>query len=172
MSIIDTQVKYPADGNTSVIWIPGADGVDDVNAPTVEEIQAGVDLSCDIQSGGLDLGISSGTIEAASLCSANVSQSTGRTTVSPTLTFWRYRQPEDTAWDLARKGEVGWLVVRTGIASEAAYEDGQEVIVGLFEMGEPSPAFPGGDTNNTFALNFNLVNGADFDAHAVVGGAS
>lgn len=169
---IDVQVKYPADGNTAVIWVPGADGVADVHAPTVEEIQDGIDLSCDIQSGGLDLGVGSGTIDGASLCSSNVAQSTGRTTVSPTLTFWRYRPPQDTAWDLARKGSLGWLVVRSGYPSEDVFEDGQEVWIGLFEMGEPAPAFPGGDTNKTFALNFNLVNGAQFDQHAVVGGES
>lgn len=165
------EVKFPADGNTRVDWVPGADGIEDITAPTTTELATGVDLSCEITSGGLDLGVSSGTIDGASLCSDAVAQSTGRTTVSPSITFWRYRPPEDTAWDLAVKGSLGYLVVRTGVESDAEYEDGQEVWVGLFEMGEPAPEFPGGDTNTTFTLNFNLVSGREFDQKAVVGGA-
>lgn len=166
--------KYPADGHTMVLLVPADPGIDDVHAPELAELTdpAVIDISCDIMSGGLNLGVGSGVIDGASICSANVSQSTGRTTVSPTLSFWRYLAPDDTAWEVAEKGDQYWLVVRSGYTYETALAEGQEVWLGLFEMGEPQPQFPGGDTNKSFDLNFNLVSGADFDQKAVIGGAS
>lgn len=172
MSMTDVQVKYPADGNTRIVWVPGADGIADIHAPTVTELAAGVDISCEVQSGGLDLGVSSGVIDGASICSSAVAQSTGRTTVSPTLTCWRYRPPADVAWALAEKGSIGYLAVRSGIDYETEWDEDQEVWIGLFEMGEPAPSFPGGDTNSDFSLNFNLVDGTRYDPKAVVGAGS
>jgi hypothetical protein len=164
--------KFPADGNTRVVWIEGEDGIADINAPTEEELNAGVDLSCDIMSGGMNWGIASGTIEGASVCSGNVAQSTGRTTVSPTLGFWRYLAPDDTAWEtIGEKGLIGYLVRRTGYDYDEAWADGQgDLLVGLFQTGEPVPQEPGGDTNSSFDVNFNLVNGREFTQHARVGG--
>jgi hypothetical protein len=156
-----------------VLWVPGEDGIADFLAPTEAELTAGtvVDISCDIMSGGMNWGIASGTIDGASVCSGNVAQSTGRTTVSPTLSFWRYLAPDDTAWETFDKGDIGWLVRRTGYTYETAIEDGQgDLLVGLFQTGEPVPQEPGGDTNSSFDLNFNLVNGRLFTQRARVGG--
>lgn len=172
---IDTELKFPADGNTTVLFIPGADSISDPDAPTTEELgdPDAVDLSCDIQSGGLDTGISTGVIDSASLCSAFVSQAAGRTTVSPTLTMWRYKQPMDTAYQLFRTPQVGWLVIRTGIPTEDAWEDGQELdLVALVETTPPAPAYPGGDTLNTFQIQPLLVSGGSLSTSAVVGGGS
>lgn len=165
-------VKYPADGKTRVAWINGEDGIADKSAPDVEELEGGTDISCHIQSGGLNLGVSTATIDAGSLCSYVVSQYIGRTTVAPTLTCWRYEQPDDDMWDLVEKGAIGWLVIRTGMDYDEPWEDGQAVTTLLLQMSEPQPAFEGGDTLNTFQVTLGLINGDDFDQKAVVGGAS
>lgn len=166
------ETKYPADGSTRVYWVPGENGISDVSAPSTTELNAGTDLSCHIQSGGLALGVSTATIDTASLCSAFVSQANGRTTISPQLTMWRYEQPDDTAWELFDGGEVGWLVIRSGIDSDTAWANGQSVIVAYVQVSEPAPEFPGGDTATTFMVNMLLVSGREFDQKAVVGGAS
>ena len=166
--------KYPADGMLYVGWLPDSAGtaITDIEAPTEAELASIVDWSCDIQSGGVDPGISTGTIDAASICSAFVAQSVGRTTVAPTLTFWRYEQPDDTAWETVIKGTLGWLVMRTGVPSDQALADGDNITIGYMQMSEPSPAFPGGDTNSTFSESFVLVNGQKFTQRAWIGGAS
>lgn len=164
--------KYPADGKLRVVWVDGEDGIEDVSAPTTTELGTGIDLSCDIMTGGLNLGISNATIETGSVCSKNISQANGRTSVSPQITFWRYEQPDDTAWELVEKDRVGFLVVRTGMDYEDAFANGQQVTVIKAQMSEPAPEFPGGDTATTFTANFVLVNGADFDQKAWVGGTS
>lgn len=166
------ETKYPADGSTRVYWVPGENGIADVSAPEVAELNAGVDLSCHIMSGGLALGVTTATIDTASLCSAFVSQANGRTTVTPTLTMWRYKQPDDTAWELFDGGEVGWLVIRSGVDTDTAWAEGQSVIVAYVQVSEPAPEFPGGDTASTFAVNMLLVSGRQFDQKAVVGGVS
>lgn len=164
--------KYPSDGHTRVTWVAGVDGIDDVHGPTTAELALGVDLSCHITSGGLNLGVSTGTIDTASLCSAFISQANGRTTISPQLTMWRYSQPDDTAWELFDGGELGWLVIRSGVDYDTPYADGQGVIVAYVQVSEPAPEFPGGDTATTFQVNLLLVSGDMFDQKAVVGGGS
>lgn len=166
------ETKYPADGSTRVYWIPDEDGIADVSAPSVSELNAGVDISCHIMSGGLALGVSTATIDTASLCSAFVSQANGRTTVTPALTMWRYSQPDDTAWELFNGGEVGWLVIRSGMPTDTAWANGQAVIVAYVQVSEPAPEFPGGDTATTFVVNMLLVSGRQFDQKAWVGGVS
>lgn len=168
------EVKYPADGNTYIGWLDDDTGtaITDVHAPELAELASIVDLSCHVASGGLALNISTGTIDTASICSAFVSQANGRTTVSPALTFWRYKQPDDTAWELFEKGTLGWLIIRTGVDTDTALTEGQMVTVAYVEMSEPAPEFPGGDTANTFVGNMLLVSGAKFDQKAVIGGES
>jgi hypothetical protein len=168
------EIKFPADGQTYVGWLadPDGDAIADVSGPELAELAAIVDLSCDIQSGGLDLGVSTATIDAASLCSAFVSMALGRTTVAPTITFWRYKQPEDTAWDLVEKGTLGWLFIRTGVPTEDALAEGDQVTVAYVEMSDPQPAWPGGDTLATFQVSLVLVNGQLFDQKAIIGGGS
>jgi hypothetical protein len=164
-------VKYTGDGMTYVGWLEDAvgTGIPVVSAPDLSTDLVGiVDLSCHITSGGLDLGVSTGTVDTGSLCSDVISQAVGRTTISPTLTMWRYKQPDDTAWDLVEKGTTGWLVIREGKASDAALAAGDQVIVAFVEMGEPGPEFAGGDTAKTFMTNFVLVNGAKYDPKAVI----
>lgn len=168
------EVKYPTDGMTYIGWLadPDGDAITDVSAPELSELSGIVDLSCDVQSGGIDLGVSTAVIDAASICSAFVAQALGRTTVSPALTGWRYKQPDDTFWELVEKGTTGWLVIRTGVPSEDALADGDMVTVAFVEMSDPQPAFPGGDTLTTFKVNLVLVNGQQFDQKAVIGGGS
>jgi hypothetical protein len=168
------EVKYPADGNTYVGFLvdPDGDAIADVHAPELAELAGHVDLSCHVMSGGIDMGISTGTIDTASICSAFVSQAQGRTTVTPALTMWRYKQPEDTAWELVEKGVLGWLFIRSGVPSDDALADGDQIILAYVEMGEPDPEFPGGDTAQTFTSNMLLVSGRLYDPKAVIGGGS
>lgn len=165
--------KYPADGNLYIGFLadPDGDAITDIMAPETAELSSIVDLSCDVQSGGVDMGISTGTIDTTSVCSAFLEQALGRTTVAPNLTFWRYKQPDDTAWDLFEKGLRGWLVIRTGVPSGDALADGDEVTLAYVDTSEPTPAWPGGDTASTFAVQFVLVSGSKFTQKAVIGGA-
>lgn len=167
------ETKYPADGNLYVGFLTDPDGtaITDYLAPEKAELSSIVDLSCDIQSGGVDMGISTGTIDTASICSAFVEQSLGRTTVAPTLTLWRYKQPDDTAWDLFEYGLQGWLVLRSGVPTEDALDDGDEVTVAYVAVSEPQPTYPGGDTATTFQVSLVLLKGNKFSQKAVIGGA-
>lgn len=166
--------KYISDGNLKVVWVPGANGIADADAPTTTELNAGIDISCDVATGGYNPGVGSGTVDGGSICSGAVQQNTGRSTSAPRLTCYRKTQAagDSAAWGIAVKHAVGWLVVRTGIPSDTVWADGQEVTVGKYEQGEPIPQHGGGDTNATFEMVLNLLDGATFDQHANVGGVS
>lgn len=172
MSNIESTALYIPDGNTLVIWVDGADGIDDIEGPTVQELEGGVDLSMEVTSGGFIPNITEGMVEGGVVGSGNISQAIGRTAVAPTIDFWRRRPPGDVAWDLFRKGDVGWLAWRSGYAEGTQIDDGQEWSIGLFEVGTPQPSFPGGETNQSFTLNFALVRGDMFNLNAIVGGES
>lgn len=167
-------IKYPADGQLYIGWLPDDTGeaITDVEAPELAELGDIVDLSCDVQSGGVDMGISTATIDAASICSAFVEQALGRVTVAPVLTFWRYKQPDDTAWDLFEYGTQGWLVLRSGVPTGDALADGDQVTLAYVAMSEPAPTYPGGDTLTTFAGTMVLVKGNKFSQKAIIGGES
>lgn len=166
------EVKFPADGMTFIGFLadPVGDAITDVSAPELTELAGIVDLSCDVQSGGIDLGVSTAVIDAASICSAFVAQALGRSSVSPALTGWRYKQPDDTFWELVEKGKLGWLLIRSGVPTDDPLADGDMVSLAYIEMSDPQPAFPGGDTLSTFGVNMVLVNGRLFDQKAVIGG--
>lgn len=163
-------IKYPADGLLRAEWLVDAAGtaIADVDSPSLAALATAEDLSCDIQSGGVDMGISTGTIDAASICSALVAMSLGRVTVSPTFTFWRYKPPDDTAWELFEYGSQGWIILRSGVASADALAVGDSVTVAYLAMSEPVPAYPGGDTNATFSGSMVLLDGQKFNQKAVL----
>jgi hypothetical protein len=168
------ETKYPADGFTYIGFLEDVEGdaFVDFHAPELAELTGHEDMSCWVTSGGLDLGVSTGTIDAASICSSVVAQSHGRTTVTPALTMWHYKQPEDTAYEFVEKGKVGWLFIRTGVEYDEALAEGDRIWIAYVELGEPATEFGGGDTNNTFTVNMLLTAGDKYDPKAVIGGGS
>lgn len=161
-------VKYPFDENTRVVLLDEAPA--DLAAPTVSELNAGTDITCDLTADGLKLGTSNNSISAGGLCSSVDSTVPGRTTFSASLTGFKFQQPDATPlWDSVSKNDEGWLYVRYGMDHDAAWANGQEVEGYDFLWGEAATADTGNDTLATFTVMLHIQ---DRERQAFVGGVS
>lgn len=145
-------VKYPFDEFTTVIWIPGDDGVTNIAAPTTGEIAAGTDITCDLTKDGLNPGGTTNAVEAGALCNRVDSRIAGSVAYDFTLRGFRYQPPDDDFWALAEWGNAGFLVVRRGVLYGTAFADGDAVENYKSQMGEPVPAASAANTMQTFEL--------------------
>ncbi len=144
-------MRYPFDQFTNVIWVPGANGIADISAPTVAEIGAGTDLTCLITKDGLNPGGTTNKIDDGALCNRLDAQGIGSVQFDYSLKLKR-DNADDAAWTLAVWGSEGFLVVRRGILYETAIAATQPVEVFHATMGEPVMASSAANTQQMFDL--------------------
>ena len=108
----------------------------DPTAPTVTELDAGVDLSCSIMKSDYQLGATGDqTISEAALCEPGAGNDMGATDYAASVTVFRMLDDEgkadleeDTGFQALKvKGTKGWLVEREGPRYDVDWADGQEV---------------------------------------------
>lgn len=158
--------KYPFQEFTLVSWIPGASGVTDISAPTVAEVGAGTDITCDLTADGLALGGGTNGVNGETLCQALDAQTPGKVTFSPSLKGYRFTPPDtELLWDLAIHSDEGYLFVRRGIAVATAVAATDACEVYHAQFGEPIPDNSASDQNTTFTVPLFF---SDFDQKAVV----
>lgn len=161
-------IKYPFDENTRVALLTTAPS--DLAAPTVSELNAGTDITCDLTADGLKLGTTNNSISSGGLCSGVDSTVPGRTTFSASLTGFKFEQTDATPlWDAVTKGDEAWLVIRYGVPHDTAWANGQEVEVYDFLWGEAATADTGNDTLATFNVQLHIQ---ERERVAFVGGVS
>lgn len=151
--------KFPFEERTRVSLVPT---ISDISAPTVTELDAGVDITCFLTKDGLNPGGSTNGVDAGSLCNRIDSQVAGSVSYSFTLRGFRF-DSDDDFWDAAAYGTPTHVVVRRGPAHDAAWADGQPVEVYRGQMGEKIPAASAANTMQTFEVSI-FVEDADLDA--------
>ena len=147
--------KALADGNIRVAIL--ATRPADPNAPTVTELEAGIDASCRLLKSDYRISAAaSDTIADAELCSSTNAQAFGAGNYEGVLTpfrYWDSTDPgkHDTEGDvvfqaLKSKGAVVWVAERaTGLTYDTAWAAGQEVNVYELLLDNPTkPSDQGG----------------------------
>ena len=118
----------------------------DVKAPTVTELEAGIDLSCSIMKSDYQLGATGDqTISEAALCEPGQGSDMGPTEYAGQVTPFRMLDADgkadlddDVAYQTLKvKGTELWLVEREGPAFDAAWAADQEVSVYHVATGTP-----------------------------------
>lgn len=133
--------------NIKVVWVPAipAPGIEDINAPTAEELNAGIDITCAITSADYTLGWTErDTDDSKSLCDdSNVANPIYKN-YEGDLTFFRDANSENAesvyniAYELFRTPlQPGFLVERVGKAADEPFVDGDDVSVFYFLSGDP-----------------------------------
>lgn len=151
--------RYPFEEHTTVIWVPGDDGVANIEAPTLAEIAAGSDVTCFITRDGLNPGGTNNKVDGAGLCTRIDGQTVGTVGYDFTLRMFRDNASGgDDAWDLANWGDLGFLVVRRGVMYGDVFAAGQAVEVYEAQMGEPIPASSAQNTSQAFELGLAIAN--------------
>jgi hypothetical protein len=122
-------------GVTRLTWVPGEDGIEDIEAPTLAELAAGRDLTCtmvstyEVRMDGSDTTSERAVCETSNVDVPTMSNYTARFELfrqwDPVLEAWETEDPLE--W-LDYKS-VGYFVRRLGFSKDTAYAAGQSVEV-------------------------------------------
>jgi hypothetical protein len=116
-----------ADGKIRAYWVTS---IANQNAPTVSELNAGIDLTATITADGLS-GFQPDTadVDTSSLASLFNSTRNGRTSFSNTQLTLKRQSGTDTIFTTLTRDTPGFLVIRRSIAQATAWASAQGVEV-------------------------------------------
>ena len=134
-------------------------------APTTTELNAGTALEGYLTPDGLNIGMSTGSVDTSNLGSTFTTQRAGRKAPTMTLRF-QHDSPTDTPYNLLPYRTVGFVVVRRGVDKTTAWTSGDKVEVYPIETGEPTQISPAPDSTWDFESPVSVT--ADPTTRAVV----
>ncbi len=155
------------DGNLKASWVPT---VAAIAAPTVAELNAGVELETRLTPDGLNIAFTTNMIDNSALNSTYETEQVGRSKVTTTLKFKAGATgTSDVVRDALTFRAVGYLVVRRGIDSATAWAATQEVEVYPSQCGRPNPDVPAPNAIQTVTVQLGSTGTPrGFDDPAVV----
>lgn len=129
-----------SDGKTRVAWVAS---ITNIAAPTVAELNGGIDLTPRITPDGLKIDPSTADVDTSSLASKFDTKEVGRVGFENELTIKRGSTgPEELPYTTLLYGVHGYLVVRRGLDYETAWTAAQVVEVYPTVCGEPANVSP------------------------------
>jgi hypothetical protein len=143
--------RYANDGMIKVTWAPS---VASKAAPTVAELDAGVDIECHLTKDGLGVTNNENTVDDGSLCEVFDRQLPGSYSTSMALTMKRNNVALSDPWTFFARGDEGYLVVRRGVAAATAWTAAQNVEVYPAVAGQKSPAPTASNEQGRMTINF------------------
>jgi hypothetical protein len=148
-------MRYPFEGSTRVAIVPA---VDNLALPTMAEIAAGEDVTCDLTRDGLRVGKSEETEDRTPWRGPLTVEQPTRYSIDAQLTAYR---GDEVVWDLAAYGEQAVLIVRRGVPYETPLQAGDVVETYQFVWGKRSPAPAASNTAQTFTVRLYVNEDAD-----------
>lgn len=165
--------------NIRVDWIEAGDtALADINIPTAEELNAGVNISCAISQNNFTAAFTArDTNDEKSLCdSANVQTPTYKN-YEVALTAFRDRNIENNQsvynefYELFKTPlQLGYIVTRVGYPADLPYADGQDVQIFYVQSGDPANVHNNGEPVK-MTVNY-FPQGQSSDGYVTVGGTS
>jgi len=152
------------DGKTRVYWVPS---ISNISAPTVAELDAGLDFTQRITPDGLTVTPETASVDNSNLASTFNTERAGRRGFTVELTCKRGDTPtDDLPWTTLTYKETGFLAVRRILPYETDWTAGQETEVYPVECGEPQQTPPAPNEVAKFMSPLKLT--SDPDTRAVV----
>lgn len=143
------------DGMTRVIWVPGAAGIANINAPTVAEIGAGLHITEQITEDGLEgWEADQARVNNNSLASTTDTERMGRDKLANPLLRLKTQLPTDTMRSTVLKGVFGHIVIRRRAAYATAVAASDKVQVVPVEAGRRKDLKPEGNTMDRYEIPF------------------
>lgn len=144
-----------SDGNTRVYWVPGASSIANINAPTVAELNAGVNATNQITGDGMDgWEADQARIPNTSLASTTDTERMGRDKLANPMLRFKRQMPTDTLRSALAKGNMGFVVIRRDVAEGTAWTAGQACQVVPVECGRRKDMKPEDNTLSRFEVPF------------------
>lgn len=152
------------DGKTRVYWVTS---ISSISAPTVAELDAGIDVTERITPDGLTITPETADVDNSSLASTFTTNRAGRRGFSIELTFKRGDNPtDDVPWTTLVYQATGYLVVRRILPRDTAWAASQECEIYPVECGEPQQTPPAANEVAKFMSPMKLT--SEPDTRAVV----
>lgn len=159
-------------GKTKIYWVPGDTGITNPLAPTVAQLNAGVDITClllstyEVRADGSDT-----TNERAVCETANVVAATVQNYMGNLILFRQYDDttlaPEtDDALNIFTFGAVGWVVRRLGKAYTTAWTVGD--VVDVYKFAVDTPQVQGGTGEGYLKATIPLLQQGTFSVKSIV----
>lgn len=125
-----------SDGMTRVIFVPGENGIANINAPTVAEANSGINMTAQISDDGME-GWEGDTarVPNTSLASKTDTERMGRDKLANPMLRFKAQKPTDTVKSTVTKGVMGHVLIRRLVAQETANAIGQDWQVVPVEAG-------------------------------------
>ncbi len=137
------------------------DTIANIAAPTVAELNAGLELECQITPDGLGREASDETVDTSRLCSIFTTMRMGRTSFEVSVTLVRIDESVGTNTDEAYatlvKRKLGYLVIRDNKLADVAWTVGDDVEVYPVECGTRSKATPAANEQQTFTVPMSVT---------------
>ncbi|GAA2484583.1 hypothetical protein GCM10010406_21060 [Streptomyces thermolineatus] len=144
-----------SDGKTRVVWVTA---IANINAPTVAELEAGMDLTQRITPDGLNVAPTTADVDTSSLASRYDTREVGRVGYENEVTLKRGSTPaEDLPYSTLVYGTHGHLVVRRALDFEDAWEAGQQVEVYPTACGERNNVAPAANEVLKYSVPMKVV---------------
>jgi hypothetical protein len=159
-------------GRTKLYWVPGEDGITDVSAPTVAELDAGVDITCitvstyEVHADASDTTDERAVCETANVVAPTIKNYTGELPLFRQIDAGTFALEADDPISLFEFGEIGYFVRRTGAAFDVAWAANDRVEVYKFMVDVPQPQ--GGTGEGYLKATVPLLQQGSFDVAAVV----
>lgn len=142
--------EYGSRGWTRVVL---ATAVADMNAPTLAEIAAGVDVTADCVPDGLILSGSTDGVVRGTWHNPLIGETAGKYSYSASMQGYRRKQPQpEVLYNEARRNNRRFLIVRRGVSYVSAFAAGQGVAVYDVRFGKRF-TLPAGDSGVTFVVS-------------------
>lgn len=164
-------------GVTTLLWVPGVDGIASASGPQLAELQAAgvLNLTCLMVTTYEVRADTSDTTQERAVCeTANV--------VTPTIANYMgnlvlFRDWDDSTLEFTMSdalatftlGHLGWFVRRLGFAYDAALADGQQVET--YKFMSDHAQVQGGTGEGYLKATVPLHQQGTFDVRAVIGGS-
>lgn len=160
--------QFAFDGNVRVARVAE---ITNPAAPTVAELNGGLDLSEMLPKDGWQPSTNTNSVEAGKLSQTYDASVPGTWGGEVQATFFRDNNPSlDIAWYQFDYGDEGFLVIRYGLPYTTAWADGQPVEVWPYICNKPQMNATATNTNARFGLTFNIP--TEPELFAIVGGGS
>lgn len=154
-----------SDGTIRVFWIPGANGIANINAPTVAELNAGLDMTSQITDDGMDgWEADQSRVPNTSLASTTDTERIGRDKLANPMLRYKRQMPTDTVRSTLTKGTFGFVAIRRDLAQATAWTTAQAAQVVPVECGRRRDIKPEDNTMSRFEIPFANHTAPAYDA--------
>jgi hypothetical protein len=159
-------------GVTKLYWVAGEDGIADASAPTVAELDAGVDITCitvstyEVHADASDTTDERAVCETANVVAPTIKNYTGELVLFRQIDATTFVPETDDPINVFEFGEIGWFVRRLGAAYDTAWAANDQVET--YKFMSDVPQIQGGTGEGYLKATVPLLQQGTFDIKAIV----